>query len=301
MASNAPSTASDGPIQLTGVARSTNLRDYYISEHTEPGIGPNGRRTTRGKVSHRCLACSFKNSHKSNMEYHVRAKHLPLGASTPTTIVAASNPANQSPQPSITSFFRQAPVEATPKETILRQEFNEDLYRDALIGLVTRRRLPFSFIEYEETKYLTLCGNSAVSDLLLGSRKAVTRLLIKNYSFYVESLAEALSAALTPIHLSVDLWSTPHRRSMLAICAQWVDGSFKLQKALLAMPEVKFSHSGETQAKLIVGVLEKFCIQSNLGWITGDNATSNDTCMEEISSLLSKRWEVSCNAYFTYF
>src|SRR4051794_29022814 len=98
MASNTPSVAYDSLILLTGVSRSTDLRHYYASEHTDPGIGPSGRRTTRGKVSYRCLVCSFRNSYKSNIEYHVRKKHLPQSAATLAVSDLISDPANQSPQ-----------------------------------------------------------------------------------------------------------------------------------------------------------------------------------------------------------
>ncbi|KAG6989609.1 hypothetical protein FocnCong_v021169 [Fusarium oxysporum f. sp. conglutinans] len=46
-------------------------------------------------------------------------------------------------------------------------------------------------------------------------------------------------------------------------------------------------HSGATQAELIAGTLRKFNITAqNLGYYTGDNATSNDTCLEELSKVL---------------
>lgn len=32
---------------------------------------------------------------------------------------------------------------------------------------------------------------------------------------------------------------------MLAVCAQWVDHSFELQKALLGLPECRYSYTGE--------------------------------------------------------
>ncbi|KAG7404220.1 hypothetical protein Forpe1208_v016016 [Fusarium oxysporum f. sp. rapae] len=49
----------------------------------------------------------------------------------------------------------------------------------------------------------------------------------------------------------------------------------------------KYSHSGATQAELIAGTLRKFNITAqSLGYYIGDNATSNDTCLEELSKVL---------------
>ena len=87
--------------------------------------------------------------------------------------------------------------------------------------------------------------------------------------------------------------NTPNRRPSAlqvsprtAVCGQWIDHDFKLQKALLGLVECPYDHSGEAQADLILQVLEKYDIQSNIGWHTGDNATSNDTTLETLESRL---------------
>ncbi|KAG7414862.1 putative AC9 transposase [Fusarium oxysporum f. sp. raphani] len=108
-----------------------------------------------------------------------------------------------------------------------------------------------------------------------------------NYSLYSSQLAERLQTTQSKIHISSDLWTSPHRHGVLAVCVQWVDEDFKLQKALLGLPECKYSHSGATQAELIAGTLRKFNITAqSLGYYIGDNATSNDTCLEELSKVL---------------
>ena len=78
--------------------------------------------------------------------------------------------------------------------------------------------------------------------------------------------------------------AVPHRHSLLAVCAQWVDRNYQLQKGLLGPLECPFDHSGSRQAGLILKVLEKFELPSKIGWHTGDNTTSNDTCLETIES-----------------
>ena len=115
-----------------------------------------------------------------------------------------------------------------------------------------------------------------------------------NYLLYSSQLAESLQTTQSKIYISSNLWTSPHRHSVLAVCAQWVDEDFKLQKALLGLPECKYSHSGATQAELIAGTLRKFNITAqNLGYHTGDNATLNNTCLEELSKVLEAESGVS--------
>jgi hypothetical protein len=59
-----------------------------------------------------------------------------------------------------------------------------------------------------------------------------------------------------------------------------VDNGYRLQKALLAMPECRYNHSGERQATLMAEAIEEYGIAKQIGYHTGDNATSNDTCLK---------------------
>jgi hypothetical protein len=116
------------------------------------------------------------------------------------------------------------------------------------VGLLTRRRLPLTAVEWNELKDLALACNPAIGDLLITSRRTMARLIAANYDLYIEKLKDSLSTAPSQIHISSDLWTSPHRHALLAVCAQWVDSNYKLQKALLGLPECRFTHSGEHQA-----------------------------------------------------
>jgi hypothetical protein len=147
--------------------------------------------------------------------------------------------------------------------------------------------MPFSSIEWAEMKDLALACNPFVQDQLITSRRTAVRLIASNYQLYKGHVIKgSLSTALSPIHISTDLWTSLFRSSLLAVCAQWVDHEYKLQKALLGLPECRYSHSGQQQAHLLLGTLEEYGIQCRVGWHTGDNATSNDTCLDYLESLL---------------
>ena len=113
-----------------------------------------------------------------------------------------------------------------------------------------------------------------------------------NFKLYVAQLRESLQGTVSKIHLSTNLWTAPHRHGVLAVCAQWVDKDYQLQKALLGLPECRHSYSGETQATAIAAVLRQFEIL-NVGYHTGDNATSNDTCLQSLSQILKAEYNVS--------
>ncbi|RKK14070.1 hypothetical protein BFJ66_g18083, partial [Fusarium oxysporum f. sp. cepae] len=181
-------------------------------------------------------------------------------------------------------------------EDALRNAFNPQAYQEALISILTRRRVPFSAIEWDEFKQLALACNPYIKDSLITSQRTMVRYIAANYDFYSSEIKDSLTTASSPIHISTDLWTSPHRHSLLAVCAQWVDKDYKLRKALLSLPECAESHSGEAQAQAVIDTLEKYGIQSKLGWHTGDNATSNDTCLESIQRKLMSSHKIKFNA-----
>ncbi len=66
----------------------------------------------------------------------------------------------------------------------LRNSFNQQTYREAIISLLTQRRMPFSAVEWSEMKDLALACNPAIKDLLITSRRTTIRLITSNYELY---------------------------------------------------------------------------------------------------------------------
>jgi hypothetical protein len=95
------------------------------------------------------------------------------------------------------------------------------------------------------------------------------------------------------IHLSADLWSSPNRIGFIGVHAQWVDETYNVQNMLIGLTECKHNHSGPQQASHIMDLIRWFNIGSNIGFFTGDNAGSNDTCLQAISEALKDDYGVS--------
>jgi hypothetical protein len=252
-------------------------RDYPDSTST---LRDGQKRQTKGVARWTCKVCPHIPSWATRSRGNA-IKHCVNSHGTNISIVSVAQ------QPSITSHF--STLVSTDK---LRSLFDRNAYKEAIVGLLCRRRLSFAAVEWSEFRDIALVCNPAIDDLLITSRRTAVRLIAANYSLYSEQLSVCLSKAKSPIHIQSDLWTSPHRHALLAVCGQWVDDDFKLQKALLGLLECPHDHSGKAQADLILEVLEKYDIQSNIEWHTGDNATSNDTTLETLESRLLEEHNV---------
>ncbi|EXU94779.1 hypothetical protein X797_012138, partial [Metarhizium robertsii] len=240
-----------------------------------------------------CLHCPadspWSNGKRGNAIYHAKSKHACILQTENSTLYEQdSDITRPSKQARMDSFFQSRPSHAS-----LRRVFNRQEYIEAIVGLLTRRRLPFSTVKWDEMQHIVLACNPAIEDLLLTSRDAAMRHITTTFDLYRSQLKAKLQGAVSMIHLSTDLWTSPHRHGILAVCARWVDDSYRPKRALLAMPECRYTHSGERQASLIMDTIEEYGIARQIGYHTGDNATSNDTCLKHLSRILQHKYGIS--------
>lgn len=73
----------------------------------------------------------------------------------------------------------------------------------------------------------------------------------------------------------------------MSITAQWVDEQYKLQKALLSLPYLEGSHTGDAQSVFLFNTISEFGIAGNLGYCVSDNHGANDTALRALSRRLA--------------
>jgi hypothetical protein len=96
-----------------------------------------------------------------------------------------------------------------------------------------------------------------------------------------EQMKSRLHTALTDIHISCDLWTSPNSLPILGLVSHYIAQDGQLESATLALVEMEGEHSGENLAKYLQEVVADWGISSKLGYIQMDNATNNDTMMRE--------------------
>src|SRR5438552_3473727 len=173
-------------------------------------------------------------------------------------------------------------------EEVLRKVLNQKVINEALVQLIAVRNLPYNCMTWPELHALLMTVNYMVEDVLRSSAAEVPKLMKSSYMTHKNILQKKLQSAISKIHLTADVWTSPNRKSFLGICAHFVDGETKkLCQALLALPELEEGHGGEQQAGVLLRVLEDYGIVDKIGYVTGDNHGSNDKLCRFISKHLS--------------
>lgn len=134
--------------------------------------------------------------------------------------------------------------------------------------------------DYSLLNYL----NTEVDSWLPRSHTTIQTWTIRTYESEKLLIATAVQSALSKIHLTVDLWSSPNSLAILGVVAHYISDSGQLEHTVLALQEVAGKHSGKNQSAIIMEVIQDFGIASKIGYFVMDNATNNDTLVASLSA-----------------
>jgi hypothetical protein len=139
--------------------------------------------------------------------------------------------------------------------------------------------------------------------------------MIDHYPVDFSHLLVLAQNAAGRISFTTDIWSDQNRQPYLAVTAHWISksegsSSLQLKAALIAFHRLRGSHDGKTLAKTIVELLDRADITVQVSTVNGqlsfvypkslsfpfqvghftvDNASSNETMMQELEKLFNER------------
>lgn len=180
---------------------------------------------------------------------------------------------------------------------VLRKVLDGDRIHEAFVSLLVTANLSFRLVELPQFHTYNQSLNPEAASVVTTSHSHVATKIGQIWERRKKILKKKIQSALSNVHLSVDIWTSPNNLLLLAICAHFVDGDNKLVKALLGLREVE-NHSGEEQFIALLPVLQDYGIVRNIGAIIADNATTNDTLCRAVGRHLREEEQVDWDPVF---
>ena len=171
------------------------------------------------------------------------------------------------------------------------------MINEALVSLVVVRNLPFRAVEWPEFHTLCRTLNPESSGFITTAHSQLARQISSSWQSCQDIVRKKLQSAISSIHLSLDIWTSPNRYSFLGVCAHFVDYSEKRYKALLALRPVA-NHSGNEQFDCLLQVLKDYGVVRKLGVVIGDNSSTNDVLCRTIEDYLKEYEDIEWNSMF---
>ena len=218
----------------------------------------------RCKYCYKDLLVVMKQESTTNVRRHLRQKHK-LGFESKKRSREEFEEDNSS-------------VQYSPVIRGLVSTVNVDTFRYCLTRWIVNRHIPFTEVEGSDFQALLKSLNGSVTDYLVKSGDTIRNWVEDDFIEAKKLIQEEVIArAISKIHVSCDLWTSPNGYAMCGVAAHFIGHQGYIQTVLLALRRVIGGHGGEQIAEILIEVITEYGFQAKLGVFVGDNADSNDT------------------------
>ncbi|KAM5529131.1 transposase-like protein [Fusarium oxysporum f. sp. phaseoli] len=206
---------------------------------------------------------------------HILTCTEPIGSPQRITPASQSSPSDDS------AIDLQS--HATPKRPRLDQSIilkaKVKAVQELSVGFVIDSDVPFTIFEHKFLKELFYQFDHELALQIPWSSSSITRELQKFFESKADIIKAELGSALTKIHISFDLWTSPNRLAIMAVFAHFIDKFGNQQSRLLALRRQLGIHSGENLAETLFEIVQLWDIRGQVGTVISDNVTTNNTCL----------------------
>ncbi|KAG7402930.1 Zinc finger BED domain-containing protein RICESLEEPER 2 [Fusarium oxysporum f. sp. rapae] len=272
-------------------------RTSKIWDHTPFGSNQIVR-NTEGQIIWRCKYCKGKpaeyleNGGTAHIYKHLKS-HTTLDILTPNVERAAKT------RNHLEEAFSRMSQNTNPlkrrrhddETTDLDADKFEQLYVEWIADCGIELRMPTR----ESFRALLKFLNPGVLLILPTSHQTI-REWVRTFETQKRRIRQVLQSAISKIHFTVDIWSSPNKLRILGIVAHFIDSNGELVSYCVALREVHGRHSGENQAHIVMIVVEDYGVATHIGYFVSDNADSNDTLMNSLQKLLNERHNIIYDA-----
>ncbi|KDN41816.1 hypothetical protein RSAG8_07187, partial [Rhizoctonia solani AG-8 WAC10335] len=166
-------------------------------------------------------------------------------------------------------------------------EFTDSGFVDHMLQWIISDDQPMNVVEKEEFRELLIyCGQGRIRDQDIPHRDKLTAAAWAMYLLEKGKIDNEMKSAQGAISLTSDLWTDTNRRSFMAVTAHYINNSGSLVDQLIAFRKINGHHTGANVGHALFEVLQESGITDKIGYITLDNASNNNTLMEELANSL---------------
>jgi len=286
-----PSEAISATSATSEISRKSRSRTAQATwAHARTAILDEPELSGRNRILY-CIHCPSESPYSShittNFRRHLQSKHGILVEELPSSL-----------ESTITEKLSQLYIQAKAsgntddiKAQVFQDCLDQDLINEALVSLIVVRNLPFRIIEWPEFHVFCRLLNPQSEDSLATAHSTIPKLIDRSWQRKKRLIQKKIRSAISNIHISLDIWTSPNYLLLLGICGHFVDSQNKLRKTLLALRQVP-GHSGDDQFQTLLPVLQEYNISRKLGAIVSDNASSNDVLCRIISNHLKEQEDI---------
>jgi hypothetical protein len=166
------------------------------------------------------------------------------------------------------------------------KDFSADKLCDQIGRFIVACRLPFNVVSHIQFKRMIQQAGRSFSVTIPSRQKVRDRILELSHLGYQEVLS--IIPTDSKVSLALDCWTSPQRRSFLAVTGYYITPDFEYKDVLLGFDHISGAHTGIRLADTTLDVLQNASLQHRVLAVTTDNASNNSTLMDNLSSRIKE-------------
>jgi hypothetical protein len=168
--------------------------------------------------------------------------------------------------------------------TIATQDLDPAIIEQLYVRWITTCGVSFRMATLSEFRALLHYLNPEIDNWLPNSIPTIRTWTLRAFVAQKERIKREVQSALSKVHFTVDLWTSPNALAILGMIAHYTSESGQLEHSVLALRELDGKHSGPNIAGCIMQIVNDYGIASKVGYFMMDNADNNDTMMTALST-----------------
>lgn len=153
-------------------------------------------------------------------------------------------------------------------------------FKRLLIRWIVYCHMAFRMVENIYFRELVCCLSQSIGQHLPRAGATIRKWVIHEYQNWKEKVVLELLHALSDVHISFDIWTSPNHFSIISVYGHYISRSGNRCTKLLAFRRVRGDHSGENVANVLWEVFREYRLLGKVGHFVADNASNNDTAIE---------------------
>jgi hypothetical protein len=164
------------------------------------------------------------------------------------------------------------------QQTLIRY-LDIDKYQRHLLHFIINNHVPLTILEDSNFCNLLTTFNPSIQPHLIKAN-AFRDSIKKEYIRSSALVKQLLVTALSRIHISFDLWTSPNGIAILGVATHFVNIYCQNQSVLIGMKRMEYSYTGEDIAEQLAPLLEEYGIVLTLGVFISDNVDVNNIAIK---------------------
>lgn len=113
-------------------------------------------------------------------------------------------------------------------------------------------------------------------------KDATTQRVMKLFNVVKVKITDLLANHPGKFSITLDIWTSPSQNPFLCVTLHFIDESWNMKSQVIAFRYIPGHHSGSKMAEVLFNVLREYQIEDRILTVTMDNASNNNTLVDEL-------------------